>query len=39
MSDIHIGDLIDELHIPINHISIEGNIIYIGTVGTCLIKN
>ncbi|HPM31311.1 MAG TPA: hypothetical protein PLJ60_13330 [Chryseolinea sp.] len=38
MSDIHIDDLIEELHIPINHISIEGNTIYIGTVGTCLIK-
>lgn len=38
MTNIHIHDLIDKLHIPINHISIEGNVVHIGTVGTCLIK-
>jgi len=38
MTRIHIHDLIDELHIPINQISIEDNIVHIGTVGTCVIK-
>lgn len=39
MTSIHIHDLIDELHIPINQISIDGKIISIGNVGTCLIKD
>jgi hypothetical protein len=38
MTNIHIHDLIDKLHIPINQISIEGNVVNIGTVGTCLIN-
>lgn len=38
MTNIHIHDLVDELQIPITHISIDGNTIHIGTVGTCLIN-
>lgn len=38
MPKIHIHDLIDRLHIPIDSISIDGNIVRIGTVGTCLIE-
>lgn len=38
MTNIHIHDLVEKLHIPINQISIEGNIVHIGTAGTCLIR-
>lgn len=38
MTSIHIHDLINELHIPINQISIQDKVVHIGTVGTCLIK-
>ncbi len=38
MTPITIHNLIDELHIPISHVSIEENLVYIGTVGTCLMK-